>query len=172
MVDACKSRICVELIQEAVQNGQSTVIWCRYKAEIEFLQYTLAQENIESVLYYSEVNEKGEYGRIENVRRFQAKEVSVFIGQPQSGGLGLNLWISNLQIWYSHIYSSMFRAQAEDRCHRKGSEIHKSVQYYDLCAVRKSGRDTIDQWILSLMMNAKAVADVVTDDSNKIIDSI
>lgn len=160
---------CKEMVQEFYESGSSTIIWCRFRPEIEMIKYELDRLKIPTGCYYGAVK------KVEkdlNVEAFQAGRLKVLIGQPASGGMGLDLYKANRAIFYSHIYSYADRAQAEDRCHREGSQQHSSVMYFDLCATYKDGRETIDHKILQILMAKKEIAKLITKDRRMEIRSL
>ncbi len=152
---------CKEMVQEFYESGSSTIVWCRFRPEIEMIKYELDRLKIPTCCYYGAIK-KAE--KDFNVEAFQAGRFKVFIGQPASGGMGLDLYKANRVIFYSHIYSYADRAQAEDRCHREGSQQHSSVMYFDLCATYRDGRETIDHNILKILMAKKEIAKLITKD--------
>ena len=65
------------------------------------------------------------------VERFQNDpKIQYFIGQPQSGGIGLTLTAAEYAIYYSNSFDLETRLQSEDRCHRIGTT--KNVTYIDI----------------------------------------
>ena len=56
--------------------------------------------------------------RQENVRQFQNDEqVKFFVGNPTTGGYGLNLTKAETVIYFSNNYDLEVRLQSEDRAH-------------------------------------------------------
>jgi len=151
----------LEMCEEFKESNQSAIIWCRFKNEIKTLSRKLHEIDIDNVTYFGETKQDDKY---EYVKRFQERKVGVFIGQPQSGGMGLDLWQANNIIFYSNLYSYADRVQAEDRSHRHGSQLHDAVIYYDLTAVTDEGKQTIDAMILQLLQQKKTVAEMMTLD--------
>jgi SNF2 family DNA or RNA helicase len=88
---------------------------------------------------------------------FQSGAARVFIGQPQSGGIGLTLTAAETVIYYSNDFNLETRLQSEDRAHRIGTKRH--VVYIDLIA-----QDTIDETIArSLQAKTNVAANVLGD---------
>lgn len=63
---------------------------------------------------------------------FKSGKVDLMILSERMGYAVLDLWRANQSVFYSTDYPAGFRDNAEDRCHRIGSEIHEAVTYYDL----------------------------------------
>jgi SWI/SNF-related matrix-associated actin-dependent regulator 1 of chromatin subfamily A len=91
------------------------------------------------------------HGETPNARKFEAVErfnhdpdVKVFLGHPQSLGIGINLTAASYMIYYSRNFSLENDIQSEARNYRAGSEIHESITRYDIVAP-----NTIDELCLS-----------------------
>ena len=83
--------------------------------------------------------------RKEGVRRFEKDpQCRFFVGNPTTGGYGLNLTKANTVIYFSNSYDLEVRQQSEDRAHRIGQE--NKVTYIDILA-----RGTIDEFILKAL---------------------
>ena len=92
------------------------------------------------------------------VERFQKDpRIKYFIGQPQSGGIGLTLTAADFAIYYSNSFDLEARLQSEDRCHRIGTK--NNVTYIDLEASK-----TVDTKIIKALRDKKNLADVITKD--------
>ena len=87
--------------------------------------------------------------RDENVRRFnEDPDCRVFIGNPSSGGIGINLVVAPYAIFYSRNFSLEESLQAEARNHRGGSEIHEKITRYDIVV-----ENTIDELVQIKLAN-------------------
>jgi len=84
-------------------------------------------------------------------------KVRYFIGQPQSGGIGLTLTAADYAIYYSNSFDLETRLQSEDRCHRIGTK--NNITYIDIEAPK-----TIDTKIIKALRDKKSLADIVTKD--------
>jgi SNF2 family DNA or RNA helicase len=74
-----------------------------------------------------------EEDRGRNVDTFQnSPTCRVLLGNPQSGGIGVNLTASDISIYYSRNFSLEAELQSQARNHRGGSEIHKKITRIDL----------------------------------------
>jgi SNF2 family DNA or RNA helicase len=65
----------------------------------------------------------------------------VIIANPASAGIGINLVEASYAIWFSKNYNLEDWLQANDRCHRVGSERHAKITYIEL--MFQSSIDTI-----------------------------
>lgn len=115
------------------------IVWARFREEIKALGNLFRDLKIPFVEYHGGVA-KGD--RNDAIDKFQGGEAKGFLGVQKAGGVGLTLTAAQATIFCSNEFSALVRMQAEDRNHRKGSEIHDSVLYVDAVA-----RDTIDEAI-------------------------
>jgi SNF2 family DNA or RNA helicase len=98
------------------------------------------------VTYYGEVSNEQ---RSENKAIFMDGSKRYFVGNAQTGGIGLNLTVAATVVYYSNTFSYGNRAQSEDRAHRIGQESDK-VTYIDIEA-----DDTIDEKIVGSLIAKK-----------------
>jgi SNF2 family DNA or RNA helicase len=68
------------------------------------------------------------------------------VGNPSTGGYGLNLVKASYVVYYSNSYNLEVREQSEDRAHRIGQD--KNVLVIDLIV-----KDSIDEMIISSLKN-------------------
>lgn len=80
-----------------------------------------------------------------------------FVGQVNTGGIGINLTQARTVIYADHDWSLEARAQSEDRAHRIGQG--RSVTYINLVAP-----GTIDEDIIAAVRGKRGLADAVTGD--------
>lgn len=137
------------------------IIWARFRAEIALISEVLRAKYGDSsvVEFHGGV---GDDLRDEARRLFQNPESSVrfFVGQVQSGGIGLTLTAASHVVYYSNTYSLEDRMQSEDRAHRIGQT--KKVTYTDIVAEK-----TFDDTILRALRSKKKLADTITGDTWK-----
>ena len=101
-----------ELLKEVSYTTDQVIVWCQFRYDIETLIQILQQHNISCAAYYGATS-SSEKSRIRI--QFDKGDIQVFVGQPQSAGLGLDLSASAKIIWYSHTYNAIIRAQANER---------------------------------------------------------
>ena len=127
----------------------SIIIWARFRHEIETLHKVIGEE---SCTYYGG-NTKDQ--RSESLEAFMGGTKRILIGNPQSGGLGLNLTVATTVIYYSNDFNLEYRLQSEDRAHRIGQTDH--VLYIDLEA-----ENTVDKTITTALQGKKNLATYMT----------
>lgn len=97
--------------------------------------------------------------RTENVDAFQAGKLDLICVTTQAGGVGLTLTAARTAVFLQRPWSLVDALQAEDRCHRIGSEIHDSIEIVDIVA-----SNTIDSRVRSVLRGkAGQLADLVQD---------
>lgn len=97
--------------------------------------------------------------RTENVQRFQAGHHDLLCVTTGAGGVGLTLTAARTVVFLQRPWSLVEALQAEDRCHRIGSEHHDSIDVIDIVA-----RNTIDTRVRSVLRDkAGQLADLVQD---------
>jgi len=128
------------------------IIWARFRADIMAIEQALGDL---AVAYHGNVSNDA---REVAVDRFQNDpKIKYFIGQPQSGGIGLTLTAADYAIYYSNSFDLETRLQSEDRCHRIGTK--NNVTYIDIESPK-----TIDTKIIKALRDKKKLADIVTKD--------
>ena len=128
------------------------IIWARFKADLKAIERALGDT---AVAYHGDVSNDQ---RAMAVERFQNDDnIRYFIGQPQSGGIGLTLTAASYAVYYSNSFDLEIRLQSEDRCHRIGTK--NNVTYIDI-----ECRKTIDKKIITALRTKKSLADSVNKD--------
>lgn len=141
------------LLKEILSDIEGKVIiWARFRADLRAIEDALGEL---AVAYHGGVSNDA---RANAVDAFQNDpKIRYFIGQPQSGGIGLTLTAANYAIYYSNSFDLEVRLQSEDRCHRIGTT--NNVTYIDIEANK-----TIDKKIIKALRDKKNLADMITRD--------
>jgi SNF2 family DNA or RNA helicase len=140
-------------LEEVLSNiSGKVIIWARFRADLKAIEAALGDL---AVSYHGDVTNDD---REAAVYRFQNDDtIKYFIGQPQSGGIGLTLTAADYVVYYSNSFDLEIRMQSEDRCHRIGTK--NNVTYIDIEA-----RKTIDSKIIKALREKKNLADIITKD--------
>mgnify|MGYP003111446981 FL=1 len=143
----------IEALKEILSDIDSKVIiWARFKADLRAIERALGDL---AVSYHGDVTSDA---RELAVSRFQDDpKIKYFIGNPQSGGIGLTLTAADYAVYYSNSFDLEQRMQSEDRCHRIGTK--NNITYIDIEA-----RKTVDSKIIKALREKKNIADVITKD--------
>jgi len=147
------------LIDYAADVEGKIIVWARFKEELRAIAQAFADEGMKVVEYHGDVNDRM---REIAVDTFQNGDADVFVGQPQSGGIGLTLTAAETVIYYSNDFNLETRLQSEDRAHRIGTR--RNVVYVDLIA-----SDTIDESIALALQRKSDLAATVLGDIRAII---
>jgi SNF2 family DNA or RNA helicase len=149
--DNPRMKALLEIMEDA---PKKTIIWARFKEELRNVSATLTAAGYKVVEYHGDVNAADRETAID---RFQNGDADVFVGQPQSGGIGITLTAAELVVYYSNDFNLETRLQSEDRAHRIGTK--KNVLYIDLVA---SG--TIDEGIANALRRKSGMASTILGD--------
>jgi SNF2 family DNA or RNA helicase len=146
-----KLELLKDRVAEVVEQGKKVIVWARYRVEIEDIVKALGEYDV--VQYHGGINKAD---REEAKDRFQNGDAQVFVGQQQSGGIGITLTAASFVIYFSNTFSLEDRLQSEDRAHRIGQQEH--VTYISLVA-----KSTIDEHVVRTLVSKKNVADEIVD---------
>ena len=152
-----------ELLHILNEYDGKVIIWSSFVYNIEQIEKELQKEfSPESVVtIYGSVSVEQ---RKRNVEAFQTNEkVKYFVGNPTTGGYGLNLTKATLVIYYNNSFNLEVRMQSEDRAYRHGQT--KEVTILDLIA-----KDTIDEFVVeNLKGKAKLSAQTLGEEALKFL---
>ena len=129
------------------------IVWARFTPEIAAIAAALRAKGIETVEYHGSVKNADRESAVDGIQGGTAR---AFVGQAQSGGIGLTLTATETTIYYSNDFNSETRQQSEDRNHRIGTKNH--VVYIDLAAV-----NTVDESIARSLRRKKSLAALILD---------
>jgi len=97
--------------------------------------------------------------RTRNVDAFQGGALDVICVTTSAGGVGITLTAASTVVFLQRPWSIVESIQAEDRCHRIGSEKHEAIEVIDIVA-----RNTIETRIRAVLRErAGQLADLVQD---------
>ena len=149
-----------ELLQVLGEAPDKVIIWANYIQDIKSIVAALVDEyGKESVVkYYGAVSQDDRNLAID---RFQKDPTcKFFVGNPQTGSMGITLTAADTVVYYSNSYNLEHRLQSEDRAHRIGQD--KSVLYVDIICPK-----TIDEKIVKALKAKKNIAQQVMGDNWK-----
>lgn len=155
LFEPSKNPAIVEMLEALDGRTERTIIWCRFKHEIEDVLSVLGNK---AVPYYGDTTDDD---RETNLGAFKRGEKQFLVGTVDAGGIGLNMFECSYTFFYSNQFSSGKRLQAEDRNHRWGSEGtlidgELRVLYEDLVCP-----DTIDEYILDSLQSKKELSEYI-----------
>jgi SNF2 family DNA or RNA helicase len=147
---------------EEVCKSSKLIIWSRFRRSNQEMKKKLAMRGIEAAVFDGGTKE-GDRQTI--IDRFNNDDkLRVFIGNPQSGGVGLTLLGTktapcHTAYFYSNSFSFGSREQAEARNHRIG-QINKVI-YVDYVY-----KDSIEEYIADVLNGKRDLADEVKNVHN------
>ncbi len=152
-VSSAKLDALSDIVDSAAQEGGKLVIIARFLPEIDAITAMLERKSIGYSLITGAVK-----NRDEQVRRFQADpDVTVFVGQIATAGLGITLTAADKMVFYSLDYSMSNFEQTKARIHRVGQR--NLCTYLYLIA-----ENTIDAKVLKALRDKADLARVLIDD--------
>jgi SNF2 family DNA or RNA helicase len=153
------------LLQEVIEDilPNKIIIWCNHLANIERIDKLLTSTKVKHVTFSGQVDPKARQALIDQFN--DDTDTKIFIGQIQTGGIGINLGAATYEIFYTNSFSLQNRLQAEDRAdglrRRKGA----SLTIIDLV-----GANTIDVSMTKALSGKLNLARAVIDKTREFID--
>ena len=152
-VDSAKLTALADIVDSAAQDGKKLVVIARFLPEIDAIRRTLEKKCINYSVISGEIKD-----RDEQVRRFQQDpDVTVFVGQIATAGLGITLTAADTMVFYSLDYSMSNFEQAKARIHRVGQR--NPCTYLYLVAA-----GTVDEKVLQALRDKADLARVLIDE--------
>lgn len=146
-----RTKVYMEVVGEAKDHSK-ILTWCRFRADAQVVAKSLKEAGIGYVIYAGTSEQ-----RTEAIRQFREDpDIRVFIANPATAGIGLNLTVSNVTIWYSLSFDLEQYLQANDRNHRIGQK--NPVTYVHL-----ETPNTIDTKLIKSLVSKKNIADMILD---------
>ena len=128
-------------------------VWARFIEDRRVILEALEEAGETAVCYAGSDTE-----REEAKRAFLAKDARIFVSNPKTGGVGLNLMgACQTVIYYSNSFDLIDRVQSEDRVHRIGTQ--GAVTYFDIVAQK-----SVDRAILRNLKTKKSILSLTFDE--------
>lgn len=145
----------LRLISEA--EGK-VIVWARHREELDQISDILKTEGIKHVAYRGGMNP---------AQKLKARtsftddpSIKVFVGQPKAGGVGLDLSVAELIVWYSHVFDLIDYEQATERASAAWKE--KGVDVIHMMA-----HNTVDGYIRDAHSRKADIASEVSGEGLK-----
>ena len=149
--ESAKTRLCLELIRNAVEGGHKVLLFSQFTSMLERLKAALKEEGVS---FYSLDGSTPKARRVQLVDAFNRDETQVFCVSLKAGGTGLNLTGADIVIHFDPWWNVAVQNQATDRAHRIGQK--NVVTVYRLIA-----RDTIEEKIVQLQERKSRLAEQI-----------
>ena len=116
----------MEMLEVLLGEGRRVLLFSQFTSMLELIEARLREAAIDYVLLTGDTKD-----RTTPVRRFQAKEVPIFLISLKAGGVGLNLTAADTVIHYDPWWNPAVEDQATDRAHRIGQDkkvfVHRLI---------------------------------------------
>jgi superfamily II DNA or RNA helicase len=151
--ERAKLDLLMTMLPEQVEEGRRILLFSQFTSMLALIEKELKLAGLDYVILTGETKD-----REEQVRRFQAGEVSIFLISLRAGGVGLNLTAADTVIHYDPWWNPAAENQATDRAHRLGQD--KPVFVYKLIVA-----GSIEEKILALQeRKAELAARILSAD--------
>jgi superfamily II DNA or RNA helicase len=147
----------LEMVGEMIPEGRRILLFSQFTSMLDLIKPRLDQAGIGYVELRGDTRD-----RAEPVRRFEAREVPLFLISLKAGGRGLNLTSADTVIHYDPWWNPAVEDQASDRAHRIGQT--KSVFVYKMIAA-----DTVEERILELQERKAELASIAFSESGELV---
>jgi SNF2 family DNA or RNA helicase len=154
--DSSKVQSCFELVTELRDNGHRALVFSQF---VDFLELVREQLDERGIKYLYLDGSTPKEARQERVKAFQSGTTELFLISLKAGGFGLNLTGADYVIHLDPWWNPAVEAQATDRVHRIGQE--RPVTVYRLVT-----KDSIEERIVELHREKRAIADALLDGSS------
>ena len=145
----------LSVLEDFVENYppyDKLVIFAIHLAEIDAIKALMTKLGRTVDVIKGSVENRGEI-----IRKFQEEtDPNVLVIQTRTGGLGITLTRAHTVIFYSYDYNLEDYEQAKARVHRSGQR--HMVSYVHIIA-----KNTIDESIMNVLKNKKAISDALVD---------
>lgn len=149
----------IQAVQEIIEAypDASIIFWARFKTDLHEIVAHIEKVTCKPVARY--------WGDISNDEReeaklaFQEKRVQYFVGQPQSGGVGLPLHSADVMCYHSNDFSLYTRLQSEDRSEHMQKKTGTLI-------IDIEAKGTVDTKIINALRSKRDVANLITGDES------
>ncbi len=137
------------------------LVWCRFRPELTRFATALREDGWNT---WELRGGQSATDRRAAIKEFQTGATSgpcALVGQPQAGGIGLNLTSVHHVVYASNDFNLRTRLQSEDRVHRPGQR--HPVTYVDVLTTGPNGGRTIDHYVTRALRAKDDLARWTTD---------
>ncbi|MEO6953566.1 MAG: SNF2-related protein [Polyangia bacterium] len=148
-------------LEEVVEGGHKAVVFSQFTSLLAVVRQHLDKAGIAYV--YLDGKTRDRKARVDQFQNDAA--TPIFLVSLKAGGVGLNLTAAEYVFLLDPWWNPAVEAQAIDRAHRIG-------QTKPVIAYRLIGRDTIEEKVLALQAQKRALASAVIDADHALIGGI
>ncbi len=132
------------------------IVWCQYHYDLDAVASRLTADGLRVVEYHGRIGPDAKQAAEDAFR--DDPEVRGLVGQPQSGGHGLDFSEAAEIFWYSHTFDGIVREQADERATEIGG---LNIPVVDFMA------PGVDHYIRDNVLDKVDVADAVAGEGLK-----
>ena len=149
---SAKLDLLLEMLPQMIDEGRRVLLFSQFTSMLALIEPALKKLGIPFVVLTGQTK-----NRASVVKRFQARDVPVFLISLKAGGTGLNLTAADTVIHYDPWWNPAVERQATDRAHRIGQTQHVFV--YKLI-----GAGTVEEKIVELQARKAELAAAIFAD--------
>ena len=146
-----------------IRAEEKAIIWARFTPEVDMLEAALKKEYGDGTV----VSFSGKTSLDDRTlarQRFQGDPATrFFVGQIQTGGIGITLTAASYELYFSNSWALRHRIQSEDRAHRVGQT--KSVIYVDWLI----DMPWVDSKILLTLQQGKSYTEYIMSEIREVV---
>lgn len=143
-----------EVLPQLVEEGRSILIFSQFVRMLDLLEIELEALHLPYVKLTGQTRDRESV-----IRKFQAREVPIFLISLKAGGSGINLTTADTVIHFDPWWNPAVDSQATDRAHRIGQT--KPVFVYKLIA-----RGSVEETMLAMQQRKRGIFDCVLEDTD------
>jgi superfamily II DNA or RNA helicase len=155
-VGSSKEAYLVELLGELREGGHKALVFSQFRSFLELLAPRLRQHGLRVLVLDGTTPAEA---RAERIAAFQSGAADVFLISLKAGGFGLNLTAADTVIHLDPWWNPAVEDQATARAHRIG-------QQKPVTAIRLVARGTIEEAVLGLHADKRALAAALLDGAD------
>lgn len=148
-----------DLVQENGQVGGKSIVWARFKADLDRIEEQLRDQAPEVEIYRCDGDVPPDERPALRAAFKKTDQPAAWIGTTSTGGIGVDLGSANLMIFYSHGFSLGERLQAMERNYGSSQKASR-VDIVDIVAA-----GTVDRRALAILKEKAQLADMVAADA-------
>ena len=142
----------MEMLPEMIEEGRRILLFSQFTSMLDLIKPELDKAGLQYVEIRGDTTD-----RKTPVKRFQNREVPLFLISLKAGGTGLNLTAADTVIHYDPWWNPAVEQQATDRAHRIGQD--KPVFVYKFIV-----RDTVEERILDLQNRKRELSAAILEE--------
>lgn len=159
--ESTKLDVAVERISELIENGERVVVFTQFRSVLECLTRRLGERKAGRIDTYQLHGDIKAAERQNIVKKWAAAKPAAMCCMLQVAAVGLNMTAARYVIFLDKLWSPKMNAQAEDRCHRIGSDKTQPVEIISIAC-----RGTVEGRIETILRTKTKTFDSVVEEDD------